>query len=202
MASAGPYANLHLAPDTNMPASHHWVFLQAGCPSCCPTNSVKALKVFKSLKWIQVSELHSILWSKCLACVCQHSGPLVESSWRHRRLRSELKALRADPLEGIQAMPLDRHCSHWQACITGPRGSPYEGGLFFLYLQIPHRWVCCLATSTQFLQHFHNALICRYHFTDNIKLGYIFIYNYFDWCLVNTCSSLSLKKDFNCMMLC
>jgi len=24
------------------PASHHWVFLQAGCPSCCPTNSVKA----------------------------------------------------------------------------------------------------------------------------------------------------------------
>jgi len=27
-----------------MPASHHSVFLQAGCPSCRPTNSVKALK--------------------------------------------------------------------------------------------------------------------------------------------------------------
>ena len=26
------------------PAPHHSVFLQAGCPSCCPTNSVKALK--------------------------------------------------------------------------------------------------------------------------------------------------------------
>jgi len=26
-----------------MPASHHSVFLQAGCPSCRPTNSVKAL---------------------------------------------------------------------------------------------------------------------------------------------------------------
>ena len=25
------------------PAPHH-CFLQAGCPSCCPTNSVKALK--------------------------------------------------------------------------------------------------------------------------------------------------------------
>ena len=25
-------------------APHHSVFLQAGCPSCCPTNSVKALK--------------------------------------------------------------------------------------------------------------------------------------------------------------
>jgi len=27
-----------------MPAPHHAVFLQAGCPSCRPTNSVKALK--------------------------------------------------------------------------------------------------------------------------------------------------------------
>ena len=27
-----------------MPAPHHSVFLQAGCPFCCPTNSVKALK--------------------------------------------------------------------------------------------------------------------------------------------------------------
>ena len=26
------------------PAPHHSVFLHAGCPSCCPTNSVKALK--------------------------------------------------------------------------------------------------------------------------------------------------------------
>jgi len=27
-----------------MPAPHHWSFLQAGCPSCRPTKSVKALK--------------------------------------------------------------------------------------------------------------------------------------------------------------
>jgi len=27
-----------------MPAPHHSVFLQARCPSCRPTNSVKALK--------------------------------------------------------------------------------------------------------------------------------------------------------------
>jgi len=27
-----------------MPVPHHSVFLQAGCPSCRPTNSVKALK--------------------------------------------------------------------------------------------------------------------------------------------------------------
>ena len=43
MASAGPYASLHLIPDNhaNIPPLS---FLQAGCPSCRPTNSVKALK--------------------------------------------------------------------------------------------------------------------------------------------------------------
>jgi len=29
---------------TTMPAPHHSVFLQAGCPFCQPTNSIKALK--------------------------------------------------------------------------------------------------------------------------------------------------------------
>ena len=43
MASAGPYASLHLAPD-RQPRQQPTVFLQAGCPSCCPTNSVKAPK--------------------------------------------------------------------------------------------------------------------------------------------------------------
>ena len=32
------------------PATHHSVFLQAGCPSCRPTNSVKALKAQKRYK--------------------------------------------------------------------------------------------------------------------------------------------------------
>jgi len=30
------------------PAPHHSVFLQAGCPSCRPTNSIKALKAQNS----------------------------------------------------------------------------------------------------------------------------------------------------------
>jgi len=47
VASAGLYASLHLIPDNhaNIPPLS---FLQAGCPSCCPTNSVKALKVIQS----------------------------------------------------------------------------------------------------------------------------------------------------------
>jgi len=43
VASAGLYASLHLIPDNHaniLPLN----FLQAGCPSCRPTNSVKALK--------------------------------------------------------------------------------------------------------------------------------------------------------------
>jgi len=44
VASAGPHASLHLAPDRK-PCQHPTTqFLQAGCPSCRPTNSVKALK--------------------------------------------------------------------------------------------------------------------------------------------------------------
>jgi len=38
------HASLHLAPD-RQPHQHPTTqFLQAGCPSCRPTNSVKALK--------------------------------------------------------------------------------------------------------------------------------------------------------------
>jgi len=39
-----------------MPVSHNSSFLQAGCPSCCPTNSIKALKAkeIATLQWKQV----------------------------------------------------------------------------------------------------------------------------------------------------
>lgn len=79
----------------------------------------------------------------CLAQTCLRSRPprMEENSWRRNRLHSELKSLRIDPPEGIQATPLDQMCCHWQATITGPVGSPYEGGLFYLYLQVPCRYV-------------------------------------------------------------
>ena len=44
VARAGPYASLHLAPDRKPHQHPTTQFLQAGCPSCRPTNSVKALK--------------------------------------------------------------------------------------------------------------------------------------------------------------
>jgi len=44
VVSAGPYASLHLAPDRQPRQHPTTLFLQTGCPSCRPTNSVKALK--------------------------------------------------------------------------------------------------------------------------------------------------------------
>ena len=46
VASAGPYASAHLAPVRYNHAGNPPLkfFLQSGCPSCRPTNSVKALK--------------------------------------------------------------------------------------------------------------------------------------------------------------
>jgi len=52
VTSAGPHAGLHLAPDkitTPHASTPPLCFLQAGCPSCRPTNSVKALKAPKYL---------------------------------------------------------------------------------------------------------------------------------------------------------
>ncbi|XP_031334460.1 uncharacterized protein LOC116164418 isoform X1 [Photinus pyralis] len=81
----------------------------------------------------------------CIKCVKQmaaqeHCSNIEESSWRKHRLRTELRSMRMDPLDGIQAKPLDIACYHWQAAIQGPIGSPYEGGNFFLYIQIPYSY--------------------------------------------------------------
>jgi len=44
VASAAPDANLHLDQAHNHASIPPLNFLQAGCPPCCPTNSVKAPK--------------------------------------------------------------------------------------------------------------------------------------------------------------
>jgi len=79
--------------------------------------------------------------SFCRKCVYQMSEILpaeVESSpMRDKRLGHDLKGLAQDSPEGIEAKPLDSCYYHWQASITGPVGSPYEGGVFYLYLKVP-----------------------------------------------------------------
>jgi len=65
VASAGPYANHLQMLQTDNHASTSSLFLQTGCPSCHPTNIVKALKALP-LKWI-----------KKLACTDFPTGVLV-----------------------------------------------------------------------------------------------------------------------------
>jgi len=44
VVSAGPYTYMHLTQTDNHTSSQTLSFLQAGCLSCSPTNSVKVLK--------------------------------------------------------------------------------------------------------------------------------------------------------------
>ena len=71
VASAGPYSSLHLAPD-RQPRQHPTAqFLQAGCPSFHPTNSVKALKEQALKRQVNPSEHLKLIrresdWTYCV----------------------------------------------------------------------------------------------------------------------------------------
>ena len=65
------------------PAPHHSVFLQAGCPSCRPTNSVKALKaLFCCLySWCNTHVIAQLASHRILPYVAM----LLWDSWMGRR---------------------------------------------------------------------------------------------------------------------
>ena len=72
VASAGPYASLHVAPD-RQPRQHPTTrFLQAGCPSCRPTNGVKALKTI----------FNTIILSLCLSTLTTLSAHFSATNMR------------------------------------------------------------------------------------------------------------------------
>ena len=79
--------------------------------------------------------------SFCRKCIFQMSEEMPDntesSPLRDKRLGHDFKCLAQDAPEGVEARPLDRYNYHWQASIRGPVGSPYEGGLFYLYLKVP-----------------------------------------------------------------
>ena len=79
--------------------------------------------------------------SFCRKCIFQMSeampGDAESSPLRDKRLGHDFKCLAQDAPEGVEARPLDSCNYHWQASIRGPVGSPYEGGVFYLYLKVP-----------------------------------------------------------------
>ena len=74
VASAGPYASLHLQIDNHASTPPLSSLLQAGCPSCCPTNSVKALA---AVHWRHCYEKLLQMWPHLIS----FTG--VRSQWHH-----------------------------------------------------------------------------------------------------------------------
>ena len=69
-----------------MPAPHLSVFLQAGCPSCRPTNSVKALKAsFNTKDYVTVPGRHESTRTKCpVAVECDEIAHVLCDFWERQ----------------------------------------------------------------------------------------------------------------------
>lgn len=57
-----------------------------------------------------------------------------------RRILVETKNLSKDPPPGISASPDENNCRYFHVIMSGPNGSPYEGGLFKLELFLPENY--------------------------------------------------------------
>lgn len=55
--------------------------------------------------------------------------------------RAESDGMAQYRVDGITSIPLSRKLAHWQASIVGPANSPYEGGIFYLYIYLPYKYV-------------------------------------------------------------
>ena len=95
VVSAGPCKSASRSRQITMPVPHRSSFLQAGCPSCCSTNSIKALKanswylliksaVHSPSVLLYQSGLHLVhcigkggsVRQHCKGCNCKRSGCL------------------------------------------------------------------------------------------------------------------------------
>mmetsp|Transcript_139020 Transcript_139020/g.443940 ORF Transcript_139020/g.443940 Transcript_139020/m.443940 type:complete len:229 (-) Transcript_139020:89-775(-) len=57
-----------------------------------------------------------------------------------RRIQKELEKMKAEPVSGIEASPVNGNLFCWRAQVAGPEGSPYEGGRFELDIRLPSRY--------------------------------------------------------------
>ena len=66
---------------------------------------------------------------------------LIENMASAGRLAKELKEVGKDDSSGVKATPLsDGNMNHLKATVQGPAGTPYEGGVFAVDIQIPKQY--------------------------------------------------------------
>jgi ubiquitin-conjugating enzyme E2 N len=58
----------------------------------------------------------------------------------NQRIIKETKKLESDPIVGIYAIPVPENPRYFNVPISGPKDSPYEGGLFKLQLYLPEEY--------------------------------------------------------------
>eukprot|EP01064_Diplonema_japonicum_P033766 TRINITY_DN6751_c0_g1_i1.p1 TRINITY_DN6751_c0_g1~~TRINITY_DN6751_c0_g1_i1.p1 ORF type:complete len:167 (+),score=27.74 TRINITY_DN6751_c0_g1_i1:38-502(+) len=66
--------------------------------------------------------------------------PRITAANRERRLQSELKQVHRAPSPGVMAGIVGDDLMLWKAVISGTQGTPYEGGVFFLKIQVPYEY--------------------------------------------------------------
>ena len=53
-----------------------------------------------------------------------------------KRIQREIKDLQTENLGGMTLQPSEDNVFNWRASIPGPEGSPYEGGVFRLNIDL------------------------------------------------------------------
>lgn len=57
-----------------------------------------------------------------------------------KRIQGEIKDILLNPLPNCSASPINNNLYKWTATILGPSQSPYEGGLFYLDIELPKNY--------------------------------------------------------------
>lgn len=85
--------------------------------------------------------MYNALDSSCFCSICVDEMVLKTEKGRRytstMRRRTERDRAAGFDISGIRAFPLDEKLARWQASIVGPPDSPYAGGTFYLYINIP-----------------------------------------------------------------